>query len=36
MQKNKYYFQWRIDELEEDMINPKVCIGVCKEDFMVN
>ena len=36
MQRGKFYFQYRIDELEEGLFNPKICIGVCKEDFMVN
>ena len=37
IQKFKYYFQFRIDELNENAnLNPKICIGVCKENFLVN
>ena len=31
---SKYYFQYRIDEVNG--FNPKICIGVCREDFLVN
>jgi hypothetical protein len=37
IQKYKFYFQYRIDELNEDeKFNPKICIGVCRENFLVN
>lgn len=35
-QVNKYYFQYRIDTLPEGMKNPRICIGICRDDFMVN
>lgn len=36
-QKNKYYFQFRLDELDPpDNPAPKICIGVCRDDFLVN
>lgn len=36
-QKNKYYFQFRLDELDPpDNPAPKICVGVCREDFLVN
>ena len=34
--RNKYYFQYRIDELADGQVNPKICIGVCREDFLLN
>lgn len=36
LQKHWYYFQFRIDELEGDVVNPKICVGICREDFKVN
>lgn len=33
---SKYYFQYRIDELLEGVQNPRICIGLCQEDFLVN
>ena len=38
--KSKYYFQYRIDEINysqgKDQKNPRVCIGICDENFLVN
>ena len=33
-QDNKYYFQFRLDQLQHD--NPRICLGVCRDDFLVN
>lgn len=30
---NKYYFQFRIDKLPEGNQNPRICFGVCRENF---
>lgn len=30
-----YYFQWRIDKLEEGVYNPKICIGLCRDKFQI-
>ena len=30
-----YYFQWRIDELEDGTYNPKICIGLCRDKFQM-
>lgn len=36
-QKNKYYFQFRLDELDPpDNPAPKITIGICRDDFLVN
>ena len=36
-QRAKYYFQYRIDELSKSTTkDPKICIGVCRDDFLVN
>lgn len=34
--KSKYYFQYRIDELLGGVQNPRICIGLCQDDFLVN
>lgn len=31
-----FYFQYRIDELLKGNKNPKICVGLCREDFLVN
>lgn len=32
-----HYFQLRIDELGQDYSHsPRICVGLCREDFMVN
>jgi len=36
IERNKFYFQYRIDELNEEQVNPKICIGVCDEGFLIN
>jgi hypothetical protein len=33
-QDNKYYFQFRLDQLKHK--NPRICFGVCRDDFLVN
>jgi len=33
-QDNKYYFQFRLDQLKHK--NPRICFGVCRNDFLVN
>ena len=32
-QKNKFYYQYRIDELPEGMQVPQIIIGYCRADF---
>ena len=34
--KNVYYFQWRVDRLQEDERNPKIYIGICRESLEIN
>ena len=36
LQHKLFYFQYRIDGLVKGNRNPKICIGVCREDFLVN
>jgi hypothetical protein len=31
-----YYFQYRIDGLQKGNKAPKICLGLCREDFLVN
>ena len=31
---NKYYFQIRLDEVQSNQ--PKICIGICRDNFLVN
>ena len=31
---NKYYFQIRLDEVQNNQ--PKICIGICRDNFLVN
>jgi hypothetical protein len=36
-QRSKYYFQYRLDRIGGSIKHsPRVCIGVCREDFLVN
>ena len=34
-QKNKKYFQLRLDEVPEGNLRPRIVLGFCKEDFKV-
>ena len=36
-QKCKYYFQYRLDRIPKDFNGkPRVCIGVCRDNFLIN
>jgi len=35
-QKNKLYFQLRIDEVPEGNVRPRIVLGFCKDDFKVD
>ena len=36
-QKRKYYFQYRIDRIPKEFSGkPRVCIGVCRDNFLIN
>ena len=36
-QKSKYYFQYRLDRIPKEFSGrPRVCIGVCRDDFLIN
>ena len=32
-QHNKYYFQYRIDGIPKGNRKPRICVGICREDF---